>query len=60
MKLSFWPRSLVGRVFALYTVTLLAFTVAVSVSTFTSATPGAASNRMTVKMFGMFHFMCKS
>lgn len=28
MKLNFWPRSLVGRVFALYSVTLLAFTVA--------------------------------
>ena len=28
MKLNWWPRSLVGRVFALYTVTLLAFTFA--------------------------------
>lgn len=28
VKFSLWPRSLVGRVFALYTVTLLAFTVA--------------------------------
>ena len=28
MKLRLWPRSLVGRVFALYTVTLLAFTAA--------------------------------